>query len=343
MRSALSLFDYAVLCRGQASFVTEVTAMSKGQGLRWIRALCLILLCIILAWISVGSAAEKFPSREITILIHHMPGGSLDLASRIAAEYLRKELGVPVVVENRAEAGGVKAVLDVYKGKPDGYTLIATLFPAFAQMEIVYKGPFKLLDLTYLAGFYRSEMLVGVNKDSPYKNLKELIEASKKKSLNCSISGVGTMSHLTAMVLKQKVGVNLEAVPFKALLGGNVDLITVEPLTYLLQKEKVRPLAVFSNERVRNLPDVPTFKELGYDVPPGYSSIGYAGPPGLPEDIRKILSDAFAKALRNPELISKVENMGPTHAYMPGPEYRKVAESFYRMVEEYKDMLVEKK
>jgi len=298
----------------------------------------------------VGSAAEKFPSREITILIHHMPGGSLDLASRIAAEYLKKELGVPVVVENRAEAGGVKAVLDIYKGRPDGYTLIAALFPAFAQMEIVYKGPFKLLELTYLAGFYRSEMVVAVNKDTPYRNLKDLIEASKKKSLNCGVSGVGTMSHLMAMVLKKKVGIHLEAVPFKgsapsmtALLGGNVDLITVEPLTYLLQKEKVRALAAFSDERVRNLLEVPTFKELGFDLPPGYSSIGYAGPPGLPEDVRKILSDAFARALKNPELISRVEKMGPTIAYMPGPEYRAVAESFYRLIEEYKDMLVEKK
>jgi len=327
--------------------------MERKKGVhRTLILIMVLLLCgFVFAWTS--PAAEKFPTREITMVVQFAPGGSVDLTSRILAEYLKKELGVPVVVENRAEAGGVKGIVDVYKARPDGYTLLANLFPRNAQMEIIYKPPYKILELTYLAGFHKMYQFVAVRKDSPYKTLKELIEASKKKSLNASITGMGSGSHLLAMILKRKLGINLEVVPFKgsapaitALLGGNVDLSPTDVLAVLLHKEKLHPLVVFSEKRLAKLPDVPTIRELGYvnvEAEAGASIQGVSGPPGLSPEIRKILSDALARAIKNPELVERVEKMGPNVLYLSGPEFHAVAKSSYHLVEEYKDIFQEKK
>lgn len=328
--------------------------MRSRQGLiiKVLTAVIFLLVNVFIVTVN-GRAAEKFPSREIIMVVQFAPGGSVDLTSRILAEHLKKELGVPVVVENRAEAGGVKGIVDVYKARTDGYTLLANLFPRNAQMEIIYKPPYKILEMTYLGGFHKLYQLVTVRKDSPFKTLKELIEASKKKSLNASITGMGSASHLLAMILKTKLGINLEVVPFKgsapamtALLGGNVDFSPIESLTAFLHKERLHPLAVFSEKRLAKFPDVPTVKELGYvnvEAEAGASIQGVSGPPGLPPEIRKILSDALARAIKNSELVERVEKMGPNILYLSGPEFHAVAKSSYNLVEEYKEIFQEQK
>jgi tripartite-type tricarboxylate transporter receptor subunit TctC len=312
-----------------------------------------VFLVNLLLVVAASPAAEKFPSREITLIVQFAAGGSVDLTARALAEHLRKELGVPVIVENRAEAGGVKGALDVYKAKPDGYTLLANLLPRNAQTEVIYKPPYKLLEMTSLAGFHKMYQLVAVQKDSPNKTLKDLIDASKKKSLNAGITGMGSGSHLLAMILKRKLGMNLEVVPFKgsapaitALLGGNVDFAPTDVLTAHLHKEKLHPLVVFSEKRLAKFPDTPTIKELGYvNIEPeaAVSTQGISGPPGLSAETRNILSDALARAIKNPELVDRVEKMGPNILYLSGPEFHAVAQSSFKLVEEYKDIFQEQK
>jgi tripartite-type tricarboxylate transporter receptor subunit TctC len=311
--------------------------------------LCLIPVLSLLPLAGNSSAAEKFPSREVTITVSQAAGGSSDLTTRLIAEYLKKELGVPVIVENNTDAGGAKGIMDIYRAKPDGYRLLANLMPRNAQTEVVYKVPYKILDFTYLAAFLKQYQFVTVSKDSPYKTLKDLVDASKKRALNCSITGMGSLSHLDAILLDKKLGIRLDVVPFKggapammALLGGNVDLTTVEDFQVLLQREKVRPLAIFSEERSSRFPDVPTLKELGYNVPPTSAVLGISGPPGMPDEIRRILTDSLTKIIKSPEFSKKIEEMGPTCIFMLGPEFRALSESFYKMIEEYKDLLVEK-
>jgi tripartite-type tricarboxylate transporter receptor subunit TctC len=128
-----------------------------------------------------------------------------------------------------------------------------------------------------------------------------------------------------------------------ALLGGNVDVICVEDLTTSLQKEKVRPLGISSPKRSPKFPNVPTFQELGFDVPVMNSLQGITGPPGLPEEIRKVLSDALAKAIKNPELMKKIDALGANPIYMTGPEFSAAATTSYKLVEEYKDLFIETK
>jgi tripartite-type tricarboxylate transporter receptor subunit TctC len=177
-----------------------------------------------------------------------------------------------------------------------------------------------------------------------------LVDASKKKSLNCGLPGMGSLAHLQAMVLKKKVGMDFEIVPFKggapnmmALLGGNVDFICIDDLTTSLQKDKVRSLGISSGKRSPKFPTVPTFKELGFDMPVMNSLQGITGPPNLPEDIRKVLSDAMERAIKNPEFIKKTDTLGPTPVYMAGPEFKAAGTASYKLVDEYKELFVEKK
>ena len=302
-------------------------------------------VCRVITFCCRLSVRKSQETPEITIVVPFSPGGGVDLPTRVIAEYLRKELSVPVVVENRAEAGGTKGVMDVYRARLDGYTLLATLFPRVAQTEVAYRPPYKVLELTYLAGFQKQDELLVVGKDSPYRSMSDLAKASQKKSLNCSISSVGGLAHLYAMLLR-KAGVSLEVVPFKgsapaimALLGGNADFNVTEETVVVEQKEKLRILGIFSEKRSPRFPGVPTFKELGYAVPVMYPLTGICAPPRLPKEIDGILSGALATVIKNPEVVTKIEKIGTMPVYMSGDQFRTAAESMYKVVTEYKDLL----
>jgi tripartite-type tricarboxylate transporter receptor subunit TctC len=327
-----------------------VPILKKENKLSRVLSASLIVLLSAAVLVESGLAAEKFPSREIVIVVPYAAGGPQDLATRVLVEYLKKEVPAPVVVENRSESQGIKGTADVYRAKPDGYLLLNTLFPRIAQTEVAYTPPFKCLELTYLAAVSIQDILIAVHKDSPYKTLADLRDASKKKSLNCSIAGYGSRSHLIAMVLKRNVGVNLEVVPFKgggpaamALLGKTVDLSGIDDLTLLLHKDNLRPLATYSNNRSRLFPNAPTFKESGYGATIVPAMSGITGPPGLSAEITNTLSTALSKVIKNPDFISKLEKLGPTVAYMSGPEFRIEAEHIMKGVVEFKDVFIEEK
>jgi len=317
------------------------------KGMRRVVWLTVLAMLAVLAAAGNGMAADKFPSREIIIVVPFPAGGPQDYGARVLAEFMNqtKDLGVNVLVENRPEAGAVKGVVDVYKAKPDGYLLLSNLMPSFAQKEVVYKAPYKILDMTYLAAFNQSDQFFVVSNKSPYKTFKELVEASKKKPLNCGTSVVGSLSHLTAVVTKQKTGINYEIVPFKgsgpnivALMGGNVDVINVEDLTMSQHLDQVRPLAISSDKRSPAFPNVPTFKELGFTVPVVSAIQGISGPPALPADVVKILSNVLNKAIHNPAFIKKISDAGAGPIYLNAAEYKAAAKASYALIDEYKDV-----
>jgi tripartite-type tricarboxylate transporter receptor subunit TctC len=323
--------------------------MNRRNNLSMALLASLIVSLSVLTLVEGSLAAEKFPSREIVIVVPYGAGGPQDLATRVLAEYLKKEVPVPVVVENRSEAQGIKGTTDVYRAKPDGYLLLNTLFPRTAQTEVAFNPPYKCLELTYLAAVQTQDTIVVVRKDSPYKTLLDLKDASKKKSLNMSISGYGSRTHHVAMILKRSVGIDLEVVPFKsggdsvmALLGKNADLTALDDLTLTTYIDNLRPLAAFTLDRSRLFPDAPTFQELGYGGTVVLSMSGITGPPGLSAEITKTLSDALAKTIKNREFVEKLQKMGPTVAYKPGPEFRATAESIMKAVAEFKDIFLEK-
>jgi tripartite-type tricarboxylate transporter receptor subunit TctC len=128
-----------------------------------------------------------------------------------------------------------------------------------------------------------------------------------------------------------------------ALLGGNVDMSVLDDLTVTRQIEKIRPLAIISKEPSSKFPGVPTLKELGYDIPVIPAMYGLCGPPGLPEGIQKYLSDVLAKAIKNPEYIRRIDEMGSEPIYLSRPEFHAEYESTYKLVEKNRDAFIEKK
>ena len=146
------------------------------------------------------------------------------------------------------------------------------------------------------------------------------------------------------MILKRQLGVNLEVIPYPggsqamaAMLGGHVDFISSDDITVWLQRDTVRPLVVFSDQRRLSFP---TFQRSASSVipRPGVRRSGLPCPGGMPEDVQKILSEALAKAIQNPELVEKVEKSGGTVHYLSGPAFHDAARSFYQLVIEYKDI-----
>jgi tripartite-type tricarboxylate transporter receptor subunit TctC len=238
--------------------------------------------------------------------------------------------------------------MDVYRAKPDGYLLLLNLFPRNAQLEVSYKTGFKILDMAYLPAFVKSWQVVTVRNDSPYKSFKELVEAAKKKTLSCSVSGAGSNAHLLSEMMRRRLGLNINSVPFKgtvpamtALLGGNVDLTTVDDLQVMLHKDKVRPLAISANERHRNFPALPTIKELGYDVP-AVETRRPRRPPTCPKMSKESCQTRY-QSYQNPEFISGMEKTGTNPAVVSGPEFHSVAQAYYKLAVEYKDILTEQK
>ncbi len=253
-------------------------------------------------------AAAKYPTRAVKVYLTHGPGSGIDIVARLAVPYLSKYLGQPVVVENLEGAGGRTARAQVFKEKPDGYTLLISGFPSMQLGELVYDGQYKTAEWTYIhniqgGGDYG---IVYVSKDSPLKTYDDLVKASQTKSLKIAIPGVGSSAHLFAVLLREKAGLKSSVVQFPAaqevmaVMSGDVAAAT-DTASGISGDDRVRGLAVASDgARSPMFPNVPTSKELGF---PGLEvpyRVGLVGPPGMPADVVKVLTDAMEKALADP-------------------------------------------
>jgi tripartite-type tricarboxylate transporter receptor subunit TctC len=280
------------------------------------------------------SAADKFPSKPVKIIITHGAGGSVDLPTRGIAPFLSKYLGVAVVCENMTGAGGRRAMDYVFnQAKPDGYTIVASAFPSRLIGELLYETKYKMKEFvplgSWVGGGYRS---IFVAKDSPFNTFQDLAEASKKRKLTgAGGGGLGSTGQLQFVYLKEVMGLDVEFVPYSsssevlaATLGGHVDFGTA-PLSGALRDYKAgrtKLLAIHSQKRMEVAPDVPSLEELGYKgVVIGWS-LGAWAPPQTPNDIAKILSDALMKAAKDPDFIAWAEKssvllepLGPEEFY----------------------------
>jgi tripartite-type tricarboxylate transporter receptor subunit TctC len=258
-----------------------------------------------LSWMG-GAHAQSWPNRTVTIVVGFAAGGATDLAARIIAKRLSETLGVAVVVENRAGAGGNIAHQQVASSPPDGYTiLLGSIGPLSVAPHLVKDLPYDpQKDLTPLTmGVIFPNILV-VNPNVPAKTLAEFVALAKQKpgTLEYGSTGVGSASHLAGELFKLRAGIDLTHVPYKGggpampdILGGRIASYWATPSTSLpyIQSGKLRPLGVTGLERSPTLPDVPTIAEQGY---PGFEAVNwyaFVGPGKLPAD----LADRWNKEL----------------------------------------------
>jgi tripartite-type tricarboxylate transporter receptor subunit TctC len=265
-------------------------------------------------------AADAWPSKPIKFIVPFGPGGANDLVARAVAEFASKQLGQPIVVENKPGAGSVTGSDIVAKSAPDGYTFLAPAGGVITNALIKPRMPYQEGDLVPVAMLAVSPSMIVVPADSPIKDLKGLVAASKAgPGLNFSTAGTGSTPHFVAEMLKLKAGAKLQIVPYKsgsegmgAVIGHQVDATSEASPVVLAQVKggKLRAVASTWNRRIAALPDLATAQEQGFpDVVIGHWS-GVFAPKGTPEDILEKMNRAIDAAVKSSELRAKLIPQG---------------------------------
>jgi tripartite-type tricarboxylate transporter receptor subunit TctC len=282
-------------------------------------------------------AQEAFPSHAITIINAFPPGGINDIVTRPLAATMEPLLKQPVVVETKAGAAGQVGAQVVASAKPDGYTLLShnTGISGYAEVDKLFGRPVKTSrsDFITLARLIADPVLLLVNDQQPYKTAKEFVEAAKtKQDLVFSSGGLYGATHLPLAYLEKATGpLKLRHLPtngggpaITAILGNNAQVTTQSVSATLahIKSGKLRPLAAFSATRSMFLPDVPTLKELGYDVE-YYLWVGIFAPKGTPPAIVTTLRAAINQAAHSESFMTILTNAGQELAYLDGPEFQK--------------------
>lgn len=278
-------------------------------------------------------AQEAWPVRPVRMIVPFPPGGSTDVLSRVIGEYLSKEIGQPVVIENRPGSAGNVGVNAIARAEPDGYTIgVSTIGPLSAHLELYRTLPFDpRTDFTYIADIYEIPNVLVVHPSNPAKTVQEFIAWAKEKGpgkVSYGTPGLGTTAHLSTEFLSRKVGLQLLHVPYRTgsvavqdLIAGRIDFMFDNLPTIIgqIQGGTIKPLAVSTARRWPGLPNVPTMIEGGvpdFDVT---SWSGMLAPKGLPDAITKKLVDAHLKIGQDPVFVKRFEELGAI-ATMKGPE-----------------------
>ena len=290
-------------------------------GLNKIRRL---LLSAGLLLASPAALAETFPSKPVHILVPYAAGGAVDVLARTMGQALAKIWGQQPVIDNRPGAGGIVASQALTQAQPDGYTLMLVASGHPLNQFIYSSVPYDTFrDFTAISEVASSPLAIVVPRDSPYKDLKGLLDAARKEpdKLPYGMSGNGTSAHLAGELLKYMSGVKIVAIPYKggapaltAVISGEIPL-SINPLAEAvgqLDGGPLRALAVTSAQRSKALPDVPTVAESGV---PGYDvSVwwGFLGPARMPPEIVAKLEADLNTALRDPTVLSTLDKIGAT-------------------------------
>jgi len=276
-----------------------------------------VLFCAIIGF--EATSAQQYPSRPVKLIVPYPPGGTADATARIVADGLSRKWEQPVVVENRAGAGGNLAAEFVGRSNPDGYTLLSTPQSPLVVNQHLAKLNFEPAEFTPVILINRVPNAVIVGPGVQVRNLKEFIDFAKANpgKLTSATQGVGTSAHLITEMIQSMAGINLQLVPYRGsapalndLLAGTVDVMfdNLGSSLSLVQSGKLRLLALTSPKRITALPDVPTVAELL----PGFESDTWnaiVAPPNTPKAIvDKINADA-AEVLRQPQVIEKFRNL----------------------------------
>jgi len=267
------------------------------------------------------AAAAAWPEKPVTLIVPWAAGGSTDILARVLSEHLGKSLGQPFVVENRAGASGNVGSNIVAKAKPDGYTLLVGSMSTHTMNQALYSNmPFDgVKDFTPIAKLALVTNTMVVNPSIPANNVAEFIAYAKKRpgEIAYASAGPGSTNHLSAAMFEKATGIEMLHVPYRG--GAPAVLDTVGNQTQVLftagtqslpfvKDHKLKLLAVTEDKRAPTLPDVPTVAETvpGYELAVWY---GAFGPAGLPADIVQRLNAEINKALKDPEVVKKMEGM----------------------------------
>lgn len=292
-------------------------------------------------------AQDAYPSRAITFINPFPPGGAADVVARPFAASLEPFIKQPVVIETKAGAAGQVGGQFAAAAKPDGYTLLVHIvsISGFAEVDKLFgrEPKFTRADFIPIARFTEGPMVLIVNDQQPHKTLKELVDDAKKRpdELIFSSSGLYGALHLPAALFMKAAGVKMRHLPtngggpaLTAILGNNAQVLVSSVAAAMphIRSGKARALACFSTKRAASLPDVPTLKELGYDVE--FSLwVGLFAPKGTPDAVVTRIRQETGKAVATEQFTKAIQNIGDVVAYLDQPDFTKFWDEDAKRVE----------
>ena len=316
-----------------------------------IKILLALVLGVSLSFSSWGMAAEKFPTKAIEVDVPFAAGGSTDVLARLVSKVAPKYFDKPLVVVNKPGGGGITGTESVVRSKPDGYTLYLgqgsghdLVTPHFQKMPY---DPFN--DLIPVCRLSVHSIVMIIRGDAPYKTLKEFIEWGKKKDqVTASVSTKAGSVDITFQAVGKATGLKIVTVPFRggaesitSIVGGQTDCGGNHPSEIIshIKAKRLVPIAVALENRDPAIPDVPTFKELGYNVVAVGSVKGVAAPKGTPPEVVSYLADRFKKLCEDPEFIKSMKDIGQPVLYQGPQDFSKYLKDgfvqFGQMIKEF--------
>jgi tripartite-type tricarboxylate transporter receptor subunit TctC len=269
------------------------------------------------------AADNAYPNKPIKILVPFLPGGSVDLVIRLVSEELITRLGRPVIVDNRAGAGGIIAGEAVAKSPADGYTLLFTapgplVTTPFLVKAMPYDAETAFAPISLVTS---TPNFVTVGLGSPFKSLGDLVAYAKAhpKEVTYGSPGLGTVGHLAGVLIERKLGVSFLHIPYKGfppmlvdLKTGRLDMMITEAINSVprVRSGELVALAVTANERSKQLPGVPTFADAGFAEVSAESWYALVAPTGTPYQIRKRIADEIQAILAIPKIRGRLTEMG---------------------------------
>lgn len=297
----------------------------------------LFIVGLFAAW---PATAQLYPNRPVRMVVSFPPGTTPDTVARVVAPKMQEALGQPVVVENRAGAGGNVAADAVAKSAPDGYTLLVSTNAAVATNKVLYENlPYDPeRDLATISLLATAPQLLVVHPSIPVSNLKEFLQHLKRNpgQLSYGTTGSGSAAHLTMELLKADAHVFIVHIPYRGfpqavtdMLGGNIHaMFAIAPgVLAHVRAGKMKALAVTALERSARAPEVPSVKELGYPQLESLAWIGLLAPGKTPPELIERLSAEARKALADPEARKLLSNQGFDVSGSSPAEFRRFQQS----------------
>ena len=301
-------------------------------------ALNVVFASVVFAVLSGVAVAQDYPTKPITLIVPWPAGGSTDIVLRVMAEVASKDLGQPIIVDNKAGGGGIVGPATMAaSAKPDGYIISQIAIPVLRLPLMQDMSWDASKDFTYILNLTGYTFGVTTNAESQFKTWKDVVEFAKANpgKVTYGTPGSGTSLHIGMEQIATMAGIKLTQVPFKgtaesnAAVLGNHTVLQVDASGWkpLVEAGKLRLLMVWTDQRVPSFPDVPTLKELGYPLVID-SPWGLAGPKGMDPKIVARLHDAFKKAIDTPSVIALLAKYDMVVNYRNTEDYRKfVAET----------------